>query len=191
MEPVFMMLGQSAAVAACMAIDKKVPVQHVNIRKLQAELKNNPLADGSTGEILIDNDETTAVSINGDWKRMPNFAGCYGPSLLEDSAAKAGDYVRFTPSIKKAGNYKLYVYVVKSKGTSADINVIINTNLNTATERKIDLNSLDIQGQTEGAWVPMGSYHFAKGNSGSAEIICKNPGTGILADAVLFIPAKR
>lgn len=186
-----MMLGQSAAVAACLAIEDKCPVQEVNVQEIQSELKNNPLADGSKPEILIDNDDTGAVSIKGDWKRMPNFAGCYGPSLLENSAAKAGDYVKFTPSVKKTGNYRLYVYVVKSKGTSADIHVIINSNLNTATQQTIDLNSLDIQGQTEGAWVPMGSYHFAKGNSASAEIICKNPGTGILADAVLFIPEKR
>ncbi|MEO5999755.1 MAG: FAD-dependent oxidoreductase [Chitinophagaceae bacterium] len=35
MEPVFMVLGQSSAMAACMAIDGKVPVQKINISKLQ------------------------------------------------------------------------------------------------------------------------------------------------------------
>src|SRR5687767_5816750 len=51
MEPVFMVLGQSAAVAAAMAIDAKKPVQEVNIAKLQAAIKTNPLANGSTPEI--------------------------------------------------------------------------------------------------------------------------------------------
>ncbi len=42
MEPVFMILGQSSATAACMAIDAKLPVQKVPYAKLRARL----LADG-------------------------------------------------------------------------------------------------------------------------------------------------
>jgi hypothetical protein len=38
MEPVFMVLGQSAATAACMSIDADVHVQKVDIKKLQARL---------------------------------------------------------------------------------------------------------------------------------------------------------
>ena len=38
MEPVFMILGQSAATAASLAIDEKVPVQKVNYAKLRARL---------------------------------------------------------------------------------------------------------------------------------------------------------
>ena len=41
MEPVFMILGQSSATAACQAIDEKVPVQKINYPKL----KNRLLAD--------------------------------------------------------------------------------------------------------------------------------------------------
>lgn len=44
MEPVFMVLGQSSATAAVMAIDKKISVQKVPVDKLQSELKANPLA---------------------------------------------------------------------------------------------------------------------------------------------------
>jgi hypothetical protein len=44
MEPVFMVLGQSSATAAVIAIDKKLPVQKVPVDKLQLELKTNPLA---------------------------------------------------------------------------------------------------------------------------------------------------
>jgi hypothetical protein len=38
MEPVFMVLGQSAATAACLAIDDKVDVQHLSYEKLRARL---------------------------------------------------------------------------------------------------------------------------------------------------------
>ena len=38
MEPVFMVLGQSAATAAAMAIDSKVPIQKVNFKALKSRL---------------------------------------------------------------------------------------------------------------------------------------------------------
>ena len=44
MEPVFMVLSQSAATAAVMAIDGQVTVQKIDIKKLQKELKENPTA---------------------------------------------------------------------------------------------------------------------------------------------------
>ncbi|HEX3767247.1 MAG TPA: FAD-dependent oxidoreductase, partial [Puia sp.] len=44
MEPVFLVLWQSSATAAVMAIDMKLPVQKVPVDKLQMELKGNPLA---------------------------------------------------------------------------------------------------------------------------------------------------
>jgi len=39
MEPVFMILGQSAAVAACMAIEEKLAVQDVPYEKLKLLLQ--------------------------------------------------------------------------------------------------------------------------------------------------------
>ncbi|OIQ67148.1 hypothetical protein GALL_512770 [mine drainage metagenome] len=96
--------------------------------------------------------------------------------------------MKFTPSIKKEGTYKLYVYVVKSNGVTGKINLLIS-NGKTETEKLIDLNNLDVKGQTEGEWVPLGQYHFAEGNIGFAEIICKDQGAPALADAILFIPS--
>ena len=45
MEPVFMVLGQSAAVAACLAIDKNSRTHDVDVERLQEILKTNPLLD--------------------------------------------------------------------------------------------------------------------------------------------------
>ena len=38
MEPVFIILGQSSATAACMALDAKIPVQKVDYGKLREQL---------------------------------------------------------------------------------------------------------------------------------------------------------
>jgi hypothetical protein len=188
MEPVFMMLGQSAAMAACLAIDDKVIIQKVNVKRLQSWLKTNPLADGSTPEILVDNDDTTAVTKSGNWTRKPNFEGCYGPSLLvDDSQGNNNDFVRFIPDIKKEGSYNVYTYVVKASGSSSHIVILINNGIN---EKSIDLkmSDIDVKGQTEGEWVSLGKYHFKPGKNGDVTITGKNADGILLADAVLFIP---
>lgn len=191
MEPVFMMLGQSAAVAACMAIDSDSPVQQVNVRTLQKELKNNPLADGSTPEVLVLNDDSASVSVEGDWKRRQNVPGCYGPSLLmADSSIKATDFVRFTPQLKEEGVYDLYTYVVKARGASKYLNFTINNGIE-QKDIELNMNDIVVKGQTEGQWVPLGKYHFQPGNKGSVTITGKNADGAVIADAVLFIPARK
>ena len=47
MEPVFMVLAQSAAMAASMAIDGKVPVQKIDVGKLQQWLQDDPYLEKS------------------------------------------------------------------------------------------------------------------------------------------------
>lgn len=47
MEPVFMVLGQSAAMAASMAIDGKVSVQGIDVKKLQQWLQDDPYMEKS------------------------------------------------------------------------------------------------------------------------------------------------
>jgi ribulose 1,5-bisphosphate synthetase/thiazole synthase len=80
MEPVFMVLAQSAAVAASQAIDKKTSVQQIDVKQLQADLKSNPLVDHSTAEILVDNDDAEHITKTGSWRR--ETIGGYGPSFL-------------------------------------------------------------------------------------------------------------
>ncbi len=46
MEPVFMVLGQSAAIAASMAIDHKCAVQEIDVRALQEKLVSDPCLEG-------------------------------------------------------------------------------------------------------------------------------------------------
>lgn len=63
MEPVFMVLAQSAAVAACLSIDNGIDVQDVDIARLQEVLRTDPLSDGSVPEILVDNDDKSCVEV--------------------------------------------------------------------------------------------------------------------------------
>ena len=183
MEPVFMVLAQSAAVAACQAIDKKVGVQQIDIKQLQSELTNNPLVDHSTAEILVDNDDTENIIKTGLWKR--ETTGGYGPSFLLDTA-KAPTEIKFMPQIKQAGKYQVYVYVPKVSHSATITQVQIFDGQNT-TNKTINKKDVQVVGQTSGEWVAMGISQFSVGKKAYVQLSNQGADGAIVADAVLLV----
>jgi hypothetical protein len=61
MEPVFMVLGQSAAVAASEAINTNEAVQEVDVKKIRSKLAEDPLLDGSRPDIVINNSDLALI----------------------------------------------------------------------------------------------------------------------------------
>lgn len=189
MEPVFMVLAQSAAVAACQAIDKKIPVQQVNVVAVQQILKDDPLADKSVPEILVDDSDTARVKITGDWKMAKN--GGYGPSFLLDSAKVApAASVKFTPVVVKEGAYHVYSYFPKVKNAASKTMVMVYDGQK-ATERIINQSDIQVQGQTSGEWVSLGEYQLPRGKKAYVQVSSQNADGAVIADAVLFIPVNK
>jgi hypothetical protein len=58
-------LGQSAAVAASLAIDSHCSVQEIDVTKLRKILKENPYLDGSIPEILVDDTDIDKIRRSG------------------------------------------------------------------------------------------------------------------------------
>ncbi|MBN9385904.1 MAG: FAD-dependent oxidoreductase [Chitinophagaceae bacterium] len=188
MEPVFMVLGQSSAIAACQAIDKKIPVQQVDVKEVQNILKNDPLADGSTREVLVDNEDSDLVHITGNWKKEHN--GGYGPTYLtNDPTAGIAGSVRFIPKVIKNGDYHVYVYFPKLLDASTLTHITIYDG-ERATEKIVNQSDLRVEGQTSGEWLSLGAYKLIQGKKAYVEVSGKNADGVIVADAVLFVPAK-
>lgn len=187
MEPVFMVLGQSAAVAAAQAIDRKQTVHQVDVAQIQAELKRNPLVDGGLPEILVDNDDVK-VEKSGDWT-IHKYGG-YGPDYYVANPESPGiKSVRYKPEIMKKGKYELYIYYPKLKNAASLTNVQIydGTKL-----REVPIKDADIQvvGQTSGEWVSLGNFALDAGKKAYVEIQAKEPGAAVVADALLLVPVK-
>lgn len=184
MEPVFMVLAQSAAVAASLALDSNNDVHSIDIKKLQAQLADDPLMNGKTPEVLVDNDHEQQVQVTGNWQRLDK--GAYGKSMFIDSSkGKENKTVRFTPSLKKTGSYQVYAYIPKIKGISG----IIPFNIHTADgDHNITIKPADInvEGQTSGEWISLGKHKLE--NNSYVEISNAKADGYLPADAVLFIP---
>ncbi|WP_276485128.1 FAD-dependent oxidoreductase [Paraflavitalea pollutisoli] len=182
MEPVFMVLGQSAALAATMAIDGKQSIQDIDITRLQARLQRDPLVNGSTPEIVVDNDDAAQVTTSGTWKKEHNG---YGASMLVTQEAVAS--ITFKPTIQKAGNYELYVYLPKVKTPTENIPLEIfdGTKKHSAN---IQPSAIQVAGQTSGEWVKIGTYKLPAGSKASVQLQSGGTAGTTVADAVLFVP---
>lgn len=191
MEPVFMVLAQSAAVAACLSIDKNVIIQDVDVTSIQRILKENPLVDKSVREILIDNDNSEHVNILGDWTVDYKTSSAYGANFLTDnSKGKISKSVRYTPEVEFGGKYSIYIYFPKlENGSSQEIVNVFDGN--TIVEKTIVQSDVVVDGQTSGEWVNIGKYNLGAGKNAYVEITNKNANNVIAADAVLFLPIKK
>ncbi|KQS30753.1 FAD-dependent oxidoreductase [Dyadobacter sp. Leaf189] len=189
MEPVFMVLAQSAAAAAVMAIDGKLPVQKVDVAKLQKQLAANPLVTGKIQHVVVDNEDKQHVKVEGKWNT--GNKGGYGPSFFaSDTTTKSTQTVRFTPEIAKAGKYAAYIYLPKLPGLSSIIPLTVSDGKN---QKNVSIKTADVQvvGQTSGEWVFLGDFDIAAGSNAFVEMSNKGADGLVLADAVLMVPAVK
>jgi hypothetical protein len=185
MEPVFMVLSQSSAQAAIYAIDHHTALQDVNVSAIKKALLDNPLANGATPDIIIDDNDKAHVTTQGDWLTSKDG---YGPTVLvSDTTKSAAKTVQYRPLIKKAGLYEVYAYSSANNKASAYINIFDGK-----ATRKIttDPAKLSIEGQTSGEWISLGKYQLPAGNKAWVRIAAIHPNDKIEADAILFVPQR-
>ncbi|MBG9377376.1 FAD-dependent oxidoreductase [Panacibacter sp. DH6] len=185
MEPVFMVLAQSGAAAACMAIDNNTTVQQVDVKKLQALLAQNPLMDGSVAEILVDDNDAAHVKISGAHVVKQN--GGYGTTWIMLPQAAQPASVVYTPSVQHAGNYAIYAYVPVAGQASTFLRYQLNNDKGTKITVRTPTKA---EGQTSGEWVLLGTHYLPKGNNTSVTLTAKGADGTVAADALLFVPAK-
>lgn len=187
MEPVFMVLAQSSAAAACIAIDNKQTVQQVNVKQLQQLLAVNPLMDGSTAEILVDDNDEQHVKISGPYQIQTT--GGYGATWVTMPTDKSTAEVIYTPHVQVTGSYTLYAYMPTIEHAAAKTHFIIYNGSNTKDVFLAPHRT--VEGQTSGEWVSLGTYTLQKGNSTTVTITNKDADAFVAADALLLVPEKK
>ena len=194
MEPVFMILGQSAATAAALAIDGNLAVQDVPYAALRARLladgqvlehessKEKPKGHGSAKPasslpgVTVDDDEAL---LRGDWKQSSANGGFVGSGYRHDDKGAAGaasaDFIGKLPA---AGTYAVSLTVVPNANRSRDALVRIE-HADGVAEIRADLTG---KGSKDGL-LPLGAYRFP---AGPAKVTVSNSGAKgyVLVDAV-------
>lgn len=188
MEPIFMVLGQVAAVAASIAIDQDVSVQKVSYLEINRILTKNPMLDGSTPELIVDNNAKT-LKVEGNWLLKVGHA--YGPNAFYfDYKNKSNAGVTFYAPDLKPGEYEVYSYYPTLPGGSDKTLVQIFDGKETH-EHTILKSKVKVVGQTSGEWVPLGNYHFSAQKIPSVRISPERSNGITIADAILFKPVNK
>jgi len=135
MEPVFMILGQSAATAAAMAIDDDTAVQDVPYDELRARLEEDgqvleydgPIAGGKgkrPGEfegIVVDDER---ARLEGAWQGSSANGPFVGFGYLHDGdQAKGEAKATFVAEIEEAGAYSVRIAYPKNDNRASNVSV--------------------------------------------------------------------
>jgi hypothetical protein len=190
MEPVFMILAQSAATAAHLAITAGSAVQQVPIATLQARLR----ADGQLlawpltppgSEIIVDSSTSAGVTRAGTWLPSTSIAGYWGPDYEHDDNANKGvSRLRFTPSIPAAGSYQVFLRWTSHANRASNVPVDVCAG-GAVIARAVDMRS------GGGQWNSLGTFTLPAGASpAGASVLIRTEATNgyVVADAARFVP---
>jgi hypothetical protein len=188
MEPVFMMVSQSAANAAALALERELPVQQISYPELAARLSaegqilNWQSAGYTTNGIILDEDDA-ATTKGGAWTYGANAGGWNGDYYHDGAASKGSSWMRFTPTLPTNGLYEVYAWWVEHANRAT--NVVYDV-LHAAGTNRILVN----QRNSSGGWFKLLTTNFTAG--AGQGVIIRNEGTVsgqyVIADAVRFLP---
>lgn len=197
MEPVFMVLGQSAATAAAMAIDDQVAVQDVVYEKLSKRLKDDkqvldifraPKPDAIDGKklagIVIDDPEAKRVGFETMSSSVAPFVGS---GYRHDGGENRGKQsARYTPEIPQDGKYEVRISYTSGTNRATNVPVLV-THEDGSTTIKVNQKKPPA---IDKAWHSLGTFRFSKGTAGFVEISNKDVDGHVIIDAVQFLPVK-
>jgi hypothetical protein len=211
MEPVFMVLGQSAATAAAMAIDANVPVQRVDYAKLKERLladkqmlawtgpRKPTVAGGDVVEasklpgIVVDDKD---AMLTGEWQSGFTTRSFVGERYLHDGGNSAERRAaRFTVPVKEAGTYDVRISYPPNPNRATNVPVTVSGFAGEAgggggAGRTVKVNQKTAP-PIDRLFVSVGAYRFEAGANAVVEISNEGADGHVLVDAVQLVPAGK
>lgn len=193
MEPVFMVLAQSAATAAVMAIENGTSVQQVDIKQLQDRLTKegqvlewtgpvrNIISAAKLPGIVVDNTQAELKGFATTGYVIPPFVG---QNYAHDSNEKKGEQsARFTFQVKEAGTYEVRVSYSPGPNRATNIPVVIHHATGVAM---VKLNQRE-PAKIEGLFQPLGTFKYQPNQDYSVQILNTSTDGHVMVDAIQVI----
>ncbi|MBR9997386.1 MAG: FAD-dependent oxidoreductase, partial [Cyclobacteriaceae bacterium] len=193
MEPQYMIMGESAGIAAAIAVQSSRPVHLIDTYRLQEKLKSrnqvlslktNPYGVWSNeNEIVIDNTMKGFTAIYGDWiVQETGQEERYEMNFRYSPEGKEGSF-RFIPYFFRTGTYDVYIWYPSSELYQNRVKVRIFSSAGDDTQ-------FVNQQKNGGSWIKIGRYEFTKGRHKSLSIEADTTDKTVVADAVKFTLVK-
>ena len=197
MEPVFMILGQSATTAAAQALRTGTAVQDVDYETLAARLeadgqvldyqgKRLPQSDGAPARhipgIVIDDEQAHR---DGEWIVSSTLAPFVGRGYRHDGNTAKGSRSMIFRTNLKPGRYTVGIVYTANPNRATNVPIMIRHATGIVTQT---LNQQKPPPDGD-ILVPLGTFSF----DGTATVEVSNAGTDgfVIADAIVFQPADR
>ncbi len=197
MEPVFMVLGQSAATAAVQAIEANVPVQNIRYDALKEKL----LADGQvltwtgpvqTSPVSLDPQTLDGIVVDDEAATRTGFdamSHSIGPFVAsgyrhDENTDKGHQSIQFPLTIQVAGVYEVRIAYTPNPNRATNVPVVIRAGDKSYTVKANQRLPIE-----QGAFMTIGKYDFAVGE---ALIEFSNAETDgyVVVDAVQLVPSN-
>ena len=191
MEPVFMILGQSAATAAVMSLDKNIALQDLPYKALREQL----LKDGQVLELEMNEQVNTAFAIKldgivvddsqaeiqGSWNHSVSRGPYFHRGYCHDgNEGKGSRRAKFTTKLKP-GKYEVRLVWPQDTNRATNVPVIVH---HANGDKFITVNQRKVP-PIDKAALSLGVFEFGE----TASVSLSNKGTDgyVIADAVQFL----
>lgn len=187
MEPVFMILGQSAATAAVMALEKNLPVQDLQY----ADLRERLLDDGQVLESKSSVRHKLAGTVVDDekaeghdaWKASGSIHPYVGKGYRHDNNQDKGQLKARYSATLEPGTYEVRLLYQGHSNRASNVPVVVH-HVGGTSEFTIDQRK---QAPIDDLALPLGKFKL---NQESAVVISNAETDGyVVIDAVQFVPA--
>lgn len=200
MEPVFMVLGQSAASAAVQAMRQGTSVQRIDYAQLRERLLAEKQVLEWTGpsttrsnfqlpplEGIVIDDDDAAVVRNG-FEVLSAAIGPYvGPGYRHDgNESKGQQSITFTPVIPKTGSYEVRLAYSANANRASRVPVLIR---HADGEKLVAINQQQ-KPPLQNLFITLGTFRFEQGGKGAVTISNRDTDGYVIVDAVQFRPVK-
>jgi hypothetical protein len=177
MELNWMMLGEVAGIAACLAIDSNRTVQNVDNSTLRCKIYEAGIPicpDQCIRPMAIDDKQALKVGL---WIESCSIAGFIGPCYIHDGNIDKGTKsVTFTGALSGPGLYDVLFYYTSCSNRATNVPVRINGQLVYVNERLTP---------SYGGYINLGTFYVPS----NPKVIVSTEGTDgyVVADAVRFV----
>jgi len=189
MEPVFMILGQSAATAAVLALEQGVAVQDVPYADLSARLlADGQILDKAAGPRPVRRDpkelpgitvDDADAKLTGTWTESGASPAYLGVGYRHDAKGEHGAVTAtFATPLPKAGKYEVFLAVVPNANRATNAQVTVRHAAG-STEVAVNLSK-----GPAGNLVSLGTYEFAADQPASVTIGNAGANGFVVIDAV-------
>jgi hypothetical protein len=133
--------------------------------------------------IIMDSEDSTGITISGDWTQSTYTGGFYGANYLHDQNSDSPKSVSYAPELGTIGDFEIFTRFAAAENRSSQTKYEIITKVD--DEQVIETVLVD-QTINTGKWISLGIYRLSGLTFPKVIISNENADGYVIADAVAF-----